>query len=86
MYAIAFGVAFFMVRGIWREWRDAVRQDDKEKSSRHFRHKMLEYCIIAVVCAAALISVSYLKSGPLKKVSEGLYGTPPTTVPNPFYK
>ena len=86
MYAFAALVAILVARGIWREFREAMRQDDKEKSARHFRAKMLEYCLIALICVAAFIAVQYLKAGPLKPLSERLYGIPPTTTPNPFYK
>ncbi len=84
LWAVLAGAGVLILISFFKEWRQAAREDDKEKSARHIRRKLLEYSIIVVVCVVAFFGVRALRSGPLQGVSEALWGTRPTVTPNPF--
>jgi hypothetical protein len=79
-------VAFLIGRGIFREFRTALKRDDEEKTTKYFKGKLAEYGIVLAVGLIALIGVSYLKAGPLKGWSEQLYGKQLPTIDSPFHQ
>ena len=85
MFALIGGVAFLIGRGMWREFRTALKRDEAEKTTKYFKGKLAEYGIVLAVGLIALVGISYLKAGPLKGWSEQLYGKPLPTIDSPFH-
>jgi hypothetical protein len=79
-------VAFLIGRGIWREFRTALKRDEEEDTTKYFKGKLAEYGIVLVVGIVAVVVIGQLKTGPLKSWSEKLYGKPPPTIDSPFYR
>jgi Na+/H+ antiporter NhaC len=86
MIALVLGVAFLLGRGMWREFREAYRKDEKEKTNKHIKGKLTEYGIVLAVGLVALIAISYLKVGVFAGISERLWGKPPPTIDSPFHQ
>ncbi len=90
VYLVVAVVAGFLIWQAFKEFREALRKDDKEKTNKHFRGKLLEYGILVVVGIVAAIVVTNLKGGPLSGLQERIWGYKQQTVEqekieSPFY-
>ncbi len=79
IYLVIATIAALLIWRIIKEVRQARQADAKEKTDKHFKAVLIQYGIIAGICAVAAVVVIILKDGPLAGLSESIWGKPTIT-------